>query len=216
MTLFGRENESYDEQLLSNLSNRVLALSLEKNDKNDYNTASMSMGIGPANSEAQSPGLASQHDLLSRMIIIHPPKSISRKLFESFLGFCLWNVKAIIFTATIAFTLVFLIALNADHQKEVEIYKSDAARKIQECSLKYVENRCNPVTRAPYLEENCTFWENCMNQDPNNSVKSAEIYAKQFARIISIFLENLSYEARMMFFSLLVMIFGYIVIKHRR
>jgi len=118
--------------------------------------------------------------------------------------------------ASLAFTLVFLVALNTDHQKEVEIHKSDAARKIKECSLKYIENRCNPATRAPYLEENCTLWESCMNQDPNNSVKSSEIYAKQFARIISIFLENLSYEARMMLFMFLAMIFGYIVIKNHR
>jgi hypothetical protein len=55
-----------------------------------------------------------------------------------------------------------------------------------------------------------------MNQDPNNIVRSSEIYAKQFARIISIFLENLSYEARMMMFIFLVMIFGYIVIKQHR
>jgi len=53
-----------------------------------------------------------------------------------------------------------------------------------------------------------------MNRNPENSVKEAEIYAKQMARIISVFLENLSYEARMMCFVLLVMIFGYIIIKH--
>jgi hypothetical protein len=82
--------------------------------------------------------------------------------------------------------------------------------------LKYVENRCNPTTRAPYLEENCTFWESCMNQDPDNIVKSSEIYAKQFARLISIFLENLSHEARMTLLMLLAMIFGYVVIKHHR
>ncbi|RIA95581.1 Di-sulfide bridge nucleocytoplasmic transport domain-containing protein [Glomus cerebriforme] len=204
MTLLERENESYDEQ----------------NDNNDYyNTASMSMGLGPA-SPRSSPdtqtSLGFQRDQIPRMIIIHPPKNIFRKLFENFLGFCLWNVKAILFTASLAFTFVFLVSLNADHQKEVEIHKSDAARKVKECSLKYIENRCNPTTRAPYLEESCAFWESCMDQDPNNTVRSSEIYAKQFARIISIFLENLSYEARIMLFMFLVMIFGYIVIKNHR
>ncbi len=71
--------------------NRALALSLEKNGSHDYNTAFMSMGLGPASpqvsSEAQSPGLVFRQDQIPRMIIIHPPKSISRKLFESFLGY---------------------------------------------------------------------------------------------------------------------------------
>ncbi|CAG8540787.1 1739_t:CDS:2 [Funneliformis caledonium] len=94
--------------------------------------------------------------------------------------------------------------------------QSEAEREIQECSLKYLENRCNPVTRAPYLENNCTFWEDCMNRNPDNNVKEAELYAKQMARIISVFLENLSYEARMMFFIFLVMIFGYVTFKHHK
>ncbi|RGB37253.1 Di-sulfide bridge nucleocytoplasmic transport domain-containing protein [Rhizophagus diaphanus] len=182
----------------------------------------MSMGLGPSSPQLSSdtqPNLAFQHNQQNqspRMIIIHPPKNIFRRLFDNFLWFCLWNVKVVISAASLAFTFVFLITLNADHQKEVEIYMTDAARKIKECSLKYVENRCNPATRAPYLEENCTFWENCMNQDPNNIVKSSEIYAKQFARIISIFLENLSYEARIMVFIFLAIVFCYIAIKHHR
>ncbi|CAB4412794.1 hypothetical protein RhiirA5_354840 [Rhizophagus irregularis] len=220
MALLEKENENYDEQTLINLA---LALSLEKNDNNDYySTAPMSMGLGPSSPQLSSdtqPNLAFQHNQQNqspRMIIIHPPKNIFRRLFDNFLWFCLWNIKAVISAASLAFTFVFLITLNADHQKEVEIYMSDAARKIKECSLKYIENRCNPATRAPYLEENCTFWENCMNQDPNNIVKSSEIYAKQFARIISIFLENLSYEARIMVFIFLAIIFCYIAIKHHR
>jgi len=70
-----KESESYDEQTLLNLA---LALSLEKNDNNDYyNTAPVSMGLGPASpqlsSDAQS-SLAFQHNQLPRMVIIHPPK----------------------------------------------------------------------------------------------------------------------------------------------
>ncbi|CAG8569216.1 12432_t:CDS:2 [Funneliformis mosseae] len=212
MSLQYRENEYYfhdeDEQ---KMLLRALALSLEK-DNNDYrNITSGSMGLGPANPQSgtQSPG---QKNHFPRMVIINPPKkSIFRKLFEGFLG-----IKTLIIAASFAFSFIFLIAINVDHQKEIENRKSEAEREIQECSLKYLENRCNPVTRAPYLENNCTFWEDCMNRNPDNNVKEAELYAKQMARIISVFLENLSYEARMMFFIFLVMIFGYVTFKHHK
>jgi hypothetical protein len=125
MALLEKKNESYDEQRLLDLA---LALSLEKNDNNDYyGTTPASMGLGPASPQLSSdtqPSLAFQHDQLPRMVIIHPPKSTFRKLFESFLGFCLWNIKAMIFAASFAFILVFLTTLNSDHQKEVEMHKS--------------------------------------------------------------------------------------------
>ncbi|CAI2174931.1 14043_t:CDS:2 [Funneliformis geosporum] len=217
MALQYRENEYcfHDEDEQTMLL-RALALSLEKDNNNYHDIASGSMGLGPASphSGTQSAGQKSQ---FPRMVIIHPPKkNIFRKLFEGFLGFCLLSIKTLILAASFAFSFIFLIAINVDHQKEIENRKSEVEREIQDCSLKYLENRCNPVTRAPYLENNCTFWEDCMNRNPSNNVKEAELYAKQMARIISIFLENLSYEARMMFFVFLVMIFGYITFKNHK
>lgn len=74
--------------------NLALALSLEKNDNNDYySTAPMSMGLGPSSPQLSSdtqPNLAFQHNQQNqspRMIIIHPPKNIFRRLFDNFLWY---------------------------------------------------------------------------------------------------------------------------------
>jgi hypothetical protein len=74
--------------------NLALALSLEKDDNNDhYNTAPMSMGLGPArpqlSSDTQS-NLLFQHNQQNqspRIVIIQPHKNIFKRLFENFLWY---------------------------------------------------------------------------------------------------------------------------------
>lgn len=40
-------------------------------------------------------------------------------------------------------------------------------KEIAVCSRHYMDNRCDPATRIPAMQETCSMWERCMRRDPS-------------------------------------------------
>ncbi|CAG8663267.1 23501_t:CDS:2, partial [Racocetra persica] len=91
-------------------------------------------------------------------------------------------LSLIVFTV-VQFSTAFLSAVNA----ELESIATGVSRQVQKCTQDYYINQCDPESRVPFLEENCTFWEKCMDQDPYNVVTRVEVISGLIARLITAF-----------------------------
>ncbi|KAF2204998.1 hypothetical protein GQ43DRAFT_460306 [Delitschia confertaspora ATCC 74209] len=85
------------------------------------------------------------------------------------------------------------------HKKEMEMLHESAT-----CAKSYRENKCDPETRVPAMENVCNNWYECMQRDPKK-VARASVTAKTWALIFNSFIEEFSYKS--MIFTA-IMIFG--------
>ncbi|CAG8657643.1 5171_t:CDS:2, partial [Cetraspora pellucida] len=92
-------------------------------------------------------------------------------------------ILSLIVITVVQFTTAFLYAVNA----ELESIATEVELQILKCKQEYAINQCDPESRVPFLEENCTFWAKCSKQDPYNVVTRAEVIAGLIARLISAF-----------------------------
>lgn len=90
-------------------------------------------------------------------------------------------------------TTSFLLTIRADVNTKVKHYSLKRQLEIDECSHKFVVNRCNGGYRAPALEELCTRWEECMGQDPDE-VGRARVSAQTFAEILNSLIDPISFK----------------------
>ncbi|CAG8696081.1 14489_t:CDS:10, partial [Acaulospora morrowiae] len=109
-------------------------------------------------------------------------KRYFRYLLEDLCSYLYFLIKAAFFLillmilmSVIMGIVQFVMIFRSDINKEFEIIASEIHHQAQKCTINYVTNRCAPETRAPFLEENCTKWEKCMNRDPYNSIKTTEV-----------------------------------------
>ncbi|KAF2761300.1 hypothetical protein EJ05DRAFT_497852 [Pseudovirgaria hyperparasitica] len=112
-------------------------------------------------------------------------------LFNGFLGFI---------AAYIVWS--FVAAIMGDVDMAAKKVTAETMREMAVCAKQYQENRCDPATRAPALENVCNNWDKCMNQDPT-AVGKASVSAHTFAMIFNSLIEPISYKA--MFFSLAIL-----------
>ncbi|CAG8602373.1 17775_t:CDS:10 [Acaulospora morrowiae] len=110
-------------------------------------------------------------------------KRCFRYLLEDLCSYLYFLIKAAFFLillmilmSVIMGIIQFVMIFRSDINKEFEIIASEIHHQAQKCTINYVTNRCAPETRAPFLEENCTKWEKCMNRDPYNSIKTTEVH----------------------------------------
>jgi hypothetical protein len=83
--------------------------------------------------------------------------------------------------------------VRQDLDNRVQESVAVAASKIQECSLNYITNRCNPDLRVPAMEAICAQWERCMNDDPNKVGRSS-VSAAMLAEILNSFVSELHWK----------------------
>ncbi|CAJ0838464.1 13496_t:CDS:2 [Entrophospora sp. SA101] len=83
--------------------------------------------------------------------------------------------------------------------------------QIENCHHNYVINKCEPDTRAPYLEKSCVMWDKCRIMDPYKTIRKTEIFSTIAGRIISSFVHQLSNRA--MAFVFLVIIISISLLK---
>ncbi|KAG9532178.1 hypothetical protein KCU93_g1339, partial [Aureobasidium melanogenum] len=98
----------------------------------------------------------------------------------------------------------FWATIRGDVDKKTSIAVAEVLAQMAACARDYNQNRCDPATRAPVLENACNNWEQCMNQNPQN-VGRARISAHAFAEIFNSFIEPISYKA-MIFTVLLIFV----------
>lgn len=90
-------------------------------------------------------------------------------------------------------TTSFLLTIRADVNTKVKQYSIKRQLEIDECSQKFMVNRCNGGYRAPALEELCSRWEECMSQDPDE-VGRARVSAQTFAEILNSLIDPISFK----------------------
>lgn len=83
--------------------------------------------------------------------------------------------------------------------------------QIENCHHNYVINKCEPDTRAPYLEKSCIMWDKCRIMDPYKTIRKTEIFSTIMGRIISSFVHQLSNRA--MAFVFFVIIISTLLLK---
>jgi len=79
--------------------------------------------------------------------------------------------------------------------------------EINQCTKDFHENRCEPETRLPAVEEYCLQVEKCMLQDPMKVVQSSKMTAALIAEIINEFIDPLGFKAIGVFFLFFVTYF---------
>lgn len=88
-------------------------------------------------------------------------------------------------------TVQFLYVLQSDLEKHIENQSQLLLTDIIHCSREFFKNGCGSSLMAPALEPMCDDWEQCMNQDTNNILKSKES-AVILADILNNFFGNLT------------------------
>ena len=69
----------------------------------------------------------------------------------------LWNAALIACLLWGAWTLV--AAVRADIDIKVDEYKRQVVSEIESCARQFRENRCQPGTRIPAMQDMCERWE---------------------------------------------------------
>ncbi|SCU82867.1 LAFA_0D00496g1_1 [Lachancea sp. 'fantastica'] len=103
--------------------------------------------------------------------------------------------NALIVSGILYLCVRFIQLINRDVDRKMLLQAAGAARTIQECRAKYIKNRCEPESRAPWLESQCLYWSRCMNQEIPESTDpqhSAVVWAETLAEIINGFLRPIS------------------------
>ncbi|EGC45375.1 nuclear membrane protein [Histoplasma capsulatum var. duboisii H88] len=161
----------------------------------DERTCSANVETAPQNGPQGSQGL--EFAFFSRLFTFlesHP--HIPRIL--SYYAQFIFNLVLTFLTLYIIVT--FLLAIQADVDRESEKVSADILADMAVCAKNYMENRCGGEDgrRLPALEAICENWERCMNRDPAK-VGRAKVSAQTLAEIFNGFIEPISFKTMFFF-----------------
>ncbi|KAJ2383742.1 hypothetical protein GGI05_005216 [Coemansia sp. RSA 2603] len=96
-----------------------------------------------------------------------------------------------------------LLTFQRDASAKVQERSAVLMQEIMACSKQYVENRCAPDMRVPWMESSCNQWDTCMNQDPSK-VGRMKIMAETMADTANGFIEPLTFKTIAFFLLLFI------------
>ncbi|KAJ2782548.1 hypothetical protein GGI15_002885 [Coemansia interrupta] len=96
-----------------------------------------------------------------------------------------------------------LLTFQRDASAKVQERSAVVMQEIMACSKQYVENRCAPDMRVPWMESSCNQWDTCMNQDPTK-VGRMKIMAETMADTANGFIEPLTFKTIAFFLLLFI------------
>ncbi|KAJ1721846.1 hypothetical protein LPJ53_003666 [Coemansia erecta] len=96
-----------------------------------------------------------------------------------------------------------LLTFQRDASAKVQERSAVVMQEIMACSKQYVENRCAPDMRVPWMESSCNQWDTCMNQDPSK-VGRMKIMAETMADTANGFIEPLTFKTIAFFLLLFI------------
>ncbi|PGH10722.1 hypothetical protein AJ79_05313 [Helicocarpus griseus UAMH5409] len=110
---------------------------------------------------------------------------------------------------TLYIIVAFLLAIQADVDRESEKVSADILADMAVCAKNYMENRCSGEDgrRLPALEAVCENWERCMNRDPAK-VGRAKVSAQTLAEIFNGFIEPISFKTMFFFIAFITSCFA--------
>ncbi|KAM0753304.1 hypothetical protein T439DRAFT_195282 [Meredithblackwellia eburnea MCA 4105] len=122
-----------------------------------------------------------------------------------YLQFASLTLLALIF---LSISLLFLYTLYTDVQDRLTSLTAEIRAEIMQCAKAYVDNRCQPETRLPAMERQCSGWEECMGREAV-VVGKTRVVAEILAEVVNGFVDVISFKT--MFFviaTLGIMIYG--------
>ncbi|EER07145.1 conserved hypothetical protein, partial [Perkinsus marinus ATCC 50983] len=84
--------------------------------------------------------------------------------------------------------------ISADINEKMSIYSDEVMDQISQCSRDYRENRCDPSTRVPAVEQACRTWEQCMARDPVLVAKRSNFTMETLGESLNGFFEKLTWK----------------------
>jgi len=102
-------------------------------------------------------------------------------------------MNTVVVMCFISIVTICFMSVKRDVDHKVQSYVTEMIHKINACRREYLRNNCSPEMRAPALENSCTNWENCMNEDPESVVTSVA-YFEIMADCMNAFFHNLSFR----------------------
>ncbi|CRG88628.1 hypothetical protein PISL3812_05659 [Talaromyces islandicus] len=103
-----------------------------------------------------------------------------------------WNL--VIFTLATAVVLSFVWSIKNDIDHAADTKRSEILAEIFTCRELYDKNRCGAQDRPPALNDVCTNWERCIDQNPTR-VARATVSVQTISAIISGFVDTISIKA---------------------
>ncbi|KAF4658104.1 hypothetical protein FOL47_008151, partial [Perkinsus chesapeaki] len=84
--------------------------------------------------------------------------------------------------------------ISADINEKMSIYSDEVMDQISQCSRDYRENKCDPSTRVPAVEQACRMWEQCMARDPVLVAKRSNFTMETLGESLNGFFEKLTWK----------------------
>lgn len=104
----------------------------------------------------------------------------------------IWNL--VIFTLATSMVLSFVWTIKSDIDHAAEVKRTEILAEIFSCREMYDQNRCGAADRPPALNDVCTNWERCIDQNPAR-VARATVSVQTISTIISAFVDAISLKA---------------------
>ncbi|KAG2221899.1 hypothetical protein INT45_012543 [Circinella minor] len=106
------------------------------------------------------------------------------------------------FTMAVYVGIQFALALRHDVNLKLETFESDRLDEFLNCQMEYANNRCDPSTRVPAMDELCRQWQQCLYRPM--WIGTTRAVAETLADIINGFIDKIS--LRTMFFILAIIL----------
>ncbi|GAA6027272.1 hypothetical protein JCM8097_002545 [Rhodosporidiobolus ruineniae] len=109
------------------------------------------------------------------------------------LGYLQFGSLALLAVLVLSLLLLFLYTLYHDIQSRLASLTVELRAEILQCAKSYVDNKCAPETRLPFMESRCAGWEECMNRDVVVSGKT-RVVAETLAEVVNGFVDVISFK----------------------
>lgn len=103
------------------------------------------------------------------------------------------GLNSIVFVIMLALAGMAFVGIKRDVDRKIAKNVSRLIYEINTCKKDYFRNNCSPEIRVPALEEKCSWWDDCMSQDPQSVITSAA-YFEVIADCMNAFFQNLTFR----------------------
>lgn len=118
------------------------------------------------------------------------PLPAAKWALRSYLQFASLSLLAVIF---LTLSLLFLYTLYTDVVDRLNSLTFEIRSEILQCAKAYVDNKCQPGTRLPFMEGKCSGWEECMGREAV-VVGKTRVVAETLAEVVNGFVDIISFK----------------------
>ncbi|KAG8734639.1 hypothetical protein FRC12_018435 [Ceratobasidium sp. 428] len=101
---------------------------------------------------------------------------------------------------------MIVVTVRRDIEDKVATYTGENAAEIQDCTSKYLLNKCGPELVSPHMKQFCDEWERCMQRDAS-VVGRTRVAAETLAEVVNGFVDPITWKTLGFSVSTLLLIF---------